>query len=394
MRIVVDGGSWNNQRGFGRFTRELVRALVAHGRHQYTLVVDAQAAEATLPSGLQVIRAPLRHDPARAAAADGYRGPGDLWRMSRTLASTPGDLLFFPTTYTYVPVLTSRPIVSSVHDTIAERYPSLIFTSARARLFWTLKTRAALAQSARIVTVSNHASRRVQETHGVSDRRLRAINEAPAAVFRPVDDATAIAGLFGRLGLAPGARVIAYVGGLGPHKNLERVMAAFGAVLRDPGMSDAVLVLVGQHATDVFHSEEGVLRSKAASACGQHVLFAGPLDDDDLVLFLNGARALILASLDEGFGLPAVEAAACGTPVIATASSAMPEVLGDAALYVDPLSEASIAAALRQALTDTTLRDRVGQVASQRARAMTWQRAAETLERVFDELAPGGKDQA
>ena len=230
----------------------------------------------------------------------------------------------------------------------------------------------------------------MRETHGVSEARLRAINEAPAAVFRPLDEPNATAALFHRLGLAPGARVVAYVGGLGPHKNLDRVIAAFAAVVKEPGLADAVLVLVGHHATDVFHQAEAALRARALARCGTQVLFAGGLTDDDLVLFLNGARALVLASLDEGFGLPAVEAAACGTPVIATASSAMPEVLGDAALYVDPLSDASIAAALRQVLTDDTLRDRMGRVASVRARALTWQRAAETLERVFDELAPVG----
>lgn len=390
MRIVVDGGSWGNQRGFGRFTRELVGALAAHGRHQYTLVVDSQVDEVTLPGGLRVVRAALRRAPSQAAAADGYRAPGDLLRMSRALSSTSGDVLFFPCTYTYVPVFTSRPIVSGVHDTIAERYPSLIFPSARARLFWTLKTRAALAQSARIVTVSNHASRRVRDTHGVDESRLRTISEAPAAVFRPLDEPEAIAALFHRLGLVPGTRVVAYVGGLGPHKNLDRVIAAFASVLKDPGMDDAALVLIGHHATDVFHSAEAELRARASALCGRQVRFAGGLTDDDLTLFLNGVRALVLASLDEGFGLPAVEAAACGAPVIATPFSAMPDVLGDAALYVDPLSEASIATALRQVLTDDTLRARMGREASVRAGALTWRRAAETLERVFDEFETRG----
>ena len=390
MRIVVDGGSWDNQRGFGRFTRELVSALVAHGRHQYTLVAGPGVDGSVLPAGLDVVRATLSHAPSQAAAADGYRGAGDLFRMSRALASTPGDVLFFPSTYTYVPVFTSKPIVSAVHDTIAERYPELIFPNARARLFWTLKTRAALAQSARIVTVSNYASRRVREMHRVPDARLRAINEAPAAAFRPVDAPESIAAMFRRLDLVPGQRVIVYVGGLGPHKNLDRVIAAFASATEAPGLADARLVLVGHHATDVFHSAEAELRSRASALCGPRVLFAGGLTDDELVLLLNGARALVLASLDEGFGLPGVEAAACGTPVIATESSAMPEVLGDAALYVDPLSERSIADALQQALTDDTLRARLGPVASGRARAMTWARAARTLEAVFDELKGGG----
>ena len=192
------------------------------------------------------------------------------------------------------------------------------------------------------------------------------------------------------LALDPSGRVLVYVGGLAPHKNLVRVIRSFASLVGEPAFADATLALVGNHSSDVFHSSEAELRALCASLPEGRVVFAGPVPDAQLVLLLNGACALVLASLDEGFGLPGAEAAACGTPVVATRSSAMPEVLGDAALYVDPLDDASIRDALAQVLGDPSLRARIGVVASGRARAMTWRRAAESLEAVFDELLVPG----
>ena len=183
--------------------------------------------------------------------------------------------------------------------------------------------------------------------------------------------------------------LVVYVGGLGPHKNLARVIEAFASVPHAERGRAPRLVLVGDHGADVFHSDEAGLRALASALAGDRVVFAGPLSDDVLARLLAGARALILASLDEGFGLPLVEAAACGTPVIATRRSAAPEVLGDAALYVDPLDVASIAAALAHALGEAELRTTLGVRGAERAARLSWRRTAERLEAVFDTVASG-----
>lgn len=388
VRVVIDGGTWANRRGYGRFTRELVRALALHGRHTYTLVVDHSVDPSTLPAGVHVRTAHPGTSPSVAASADGWRSPLDMWRVSQALSSEPGDLVFFPSVYTFVPVVTRRPVVTGVHDTIAERYPELIFPNARARLFWTLKVQAALRQSSRIVAVSEYAGRCVREQFGLPASRVRTLLEAPAEVFQPVSDRPAIDAAFRALQLDPAAPTLVYVGGLGPHKNLERVLRAFVRVVHSGTVPGATLVLVGHHSADVFHAVDAPLRRIAEQLPAGRLVFAGGVPDDQLVLLLNGARALVLASLDEGFGLPAVEAAACGTPVIATRNSAVPEVLGDAALYVDPLDEASIHDALHRALSDDALRAQMGAVAATRAHALTWASTASTLERVFDELEP------
>jgi glycosyltransferase involved in cell wall biosynthesis len=118
------------------------------------------------------------------------------------------------------------------------------------------------------------------------------------------------------------------------------------------------------------------------------VIFTGRLEDAAVAALMRLAQALVLPSFDEGFGLPAIEAAACGGTVIATRNSAMPEVLGDAALYIDPYDPSSLHSAMAQVLADGPLRAALGVRAAARARDWTWEAAARRLVGVFEEVAP------
>ena len=388
MRIGIDGGTWTNRRGFGRFTRELVGALPA-GRHQYTLFLAPDAGVETVPAHVRVVRVPVSVAPAIAASADGWRSPADMWRMSRAMSSAPIDTLFFPAVYTYVPVLRRLPVVVGIHDVIAERYPELIFGTARARWFWRLKVGLALRQAARIVTVSEHSRRGLQQVLGVPLEQIRLVGEAPAAVFRQIADRPSVEAVFVQLGLPPDTPVIAYLGGLSPHKNLGRLIAAFGRIVQAGRHGDARLVLVGDVEREVFYSSYPSLRDLVSRQYPGRVIFAGRLEDEIVAHLLNGVRALVLPSMDEGFGLPAVEAAACGAAVIATRHSAMPEILGDAALYVDPESDDEMYGALLRVLDDRALSIELGTRAALRVASLSWPAAAASLERVFDELGAG-----
>ena len=128
------------------------------------------------------------------------------------------------------------------------------------------------------------------------------------------------------------------------------------------------------------------LRAQVDALCPGAAIFVGHLDDADAACVLNGALACVLPSLDEGFGLPGIEAAACGTPLIATFQSAMPECLGDAALYIDPGSPAELRSALERVLQDEGLRHRMREKGIARAGLLTWESAAKRVMAVFDEL--------
>jgi glycosyltransferase involved in cell wall biosynthesis len=306
--------------------------------------------------------------------------------MSRALASASADCIFFPTVYTYVPVMTRVPVVVGIHDVIPERLPDDVFPSARSRWLWTIKVRAALFQAARVMTVSRHARTGILELLGVHPSRIRIVPEAPAAVFRPdADVAPGVAALLAA-GQRGDARLLLYVGGVAPHKNLDALVRCVTAIAARPAFADVILVIAGDYPGDVFHSAYPRLRAQLDEGGQPRVVFTGRLDDEAIAGLMRLAQALVLPSFDEGFGLPGIEAAACGTAVVATRNSALPDVLGDAALYVDPRDEPALQAALERVLGDAPLRAAMGARGSERARLCTWDAAARSLLDLFEEL--------
>jgi glycosyltransferase involved in cell wall biosynthesis len=386
-RIGIDGATWDNRRGYGRFTREIVRALLELERpYTYSLFLNRDTARDDLPAGLSVIEVPTSIRSSLAASADSYRSLGDMWAFTTAIAKAPVDLIFFPSVYSYVPVLPHHvPLIVGFHDSIAEMFPYHIFNSARARLFWTLKTQLAVRQAARILTVSEHAKRGVQSHFSISPEKIRVTHEAAASIFRHVSEPGAIAAALERSGIALGTRYIIYFGGLTPHKNVGMLVETFAALSADARFAGVKLILAGDYERDVYLSAYPALRAQVDDCCRDAVIFTGHVDDDTAACLLGGALASVLPSLEEGFGLPGIEAAACGAPLIATRNSAMPEWLGDAALYIDPNQPSELRSALERVLLDEPLRRRMSATGMERARQLTWRSAAERVAAVFDE---------
>ncbi|MGA7463059.1 MAG: glycosyltransferase, partial [Candidatus Korobacteraceae bacterium] len=161
-----------------------------------------------------------------------------------------------------------------------------------------------------------------------------------------------------------------------------------GLLERD-GFGDLKLVLVGDYTGDSFYSCYGELaRQVQRDRLQEHVIFTGRVEDEDLVVLLNRCHALVLPSFCEGFGLPAVEAAACGRPVLATTQSPLPQLLGEGMLAVDPADRAGWLNSIERVLTDDGLRRRMGQAALAAASQLSWKNSARQLLAVFDEVHP------
>jgi glycosyltransferase involved in cell wall biosynthesis len=201
-------------------------------------------------------------------------------------------------------------------------------------------------------------------------------------VFRVLDDARWTPRLLA-LAIDEGPRPVVFVGGFSPHKNLALLVSAFDAVAeRFPGVK---LVLAGDPDGGGFTSCSDDLRSRVARlSAPARVVFAGHLDDDDLVVLLNRAAVLVLPSWMEGFGLPAVEAAACACPVIATTESPLAGLLGDGVLSIRPEDRAGLEAALARVLGDDAWRARMSAAALAAARRMSWDDAARRLKGVIE----------
>lgn len=389
MKIGVDASCWNQRRGFGRFTRELLRALLdVDTENEYTFLIDRPSEPlCDFPPRASRMAVPTSRAQISAASAHGYRTPADLWRMSRAAANGRFDLFFFPAVYSYFPLPPGPKCVVTFHDTIAERYPDLTFPNRRAWLFWRLKTWLACRQAHVVLTVSRHARDSLLRQWNLDPRRIRVVSEAPSPLFRPVQDPEMLSSVLARWGLSSTTPYLLYVGGISPHKNLDFLLRVFVRLVADPRFSQARLLLVGDYANDVFYSSFSDLQKTLTGLDPiSSVIFTGYVSDEELLHLYNGALALVLPSLEEGFGLPVVEAMACGTPVLTSRAGSLPEVVGDAGLFFDARNPKELEEALTAVLTDGALRVTLSSRARERAQQFSWTRAADIVKELFREL--------
>lgn len=379
MRIGVDASCWWNRRGFGRFTRELLKAMFAASEgHEFVLFVDQPPDPDMSGPGVRAVTVKTSRTVTEAAVAEDRRTIGDMWAFRRAVAAERVDIMFFPAVYSWFPVPWGLPSVVTVHDAIAEHFPDLVFPGLKNRLFWTLKIRLACAQARRIMTVSNAAREEIVTHLGVARDRIDVISEAADDRFAPIADVALRAASRQRASLPPNARLLVYVGGFAPHKNLSRLLSGFAQAQAESGVDDVHLALVGDPGGAGFHSEHAELLAQIAGSprLQGRVHFTGYVSDDDLVALYSDALAVVMPSFSEGFGLPAVEAMACGTPVLSSNVGAVPEVVGDAGLYFDPSSVEEIASSILKIARDDDLLAGLKVKALSRAKLFSWANAA------------------
>jgi glycosyltransferase involved in cell wall biosynthesis len=307
--------------------------------------------------------------------------------MSRALSGAEFDVVLFPTIYSYVPVFSRARKLVMMHDVIAETFPHLTVPRKAARIFWNTKVALGRMQADALITVSDYSKEEILKRFGGDPRSVHVVGEAADPIFRRLDRPCPSENLR-KLGLDGSRPIAIYVGGFSPHKNLEALVRAFARVAKEPELSDVVLVMVGDTSGDAFHTYYGTIVASVKSlGLEDRVVFTGFLGDEDLVVLLNMARVLVLPSLMEGFGLPAVEAAACGCPVIATKVSPLEGLLGEAGIYIEPTEDA-IVRALEEVLPSEELRARMSEQALRAAQRLTWEHAARQMMDVIHNAGP------
>ena len=388
MRIGIDATCWQNMRGYGRHARSLLSTLVRKDQsNQYVFLLDSEEQIQAIPAEADIRFVRNSLPTASASSANGHRSLSDMWKMSRALSAPEFDILLFPTVYSYVPVLSRAKKVVMIHDIIAETYPDLTVPNWSARLFWKTKVTLGRWQADAIVTVSEYSRRGILDHFGIAAERVLVVGEASDAIFR-VLDTPQLSSRVCELGISQGVRSVVYVGGFGPHKNLETLLDAFAALASQCQFADAILIMVGEYENEVFHSSfQGISKRIQELGLSNRVVFTGYLPDSDLVNLLNLTTVLVLPSLMEGFGLPAVEAAACGCPVIATKASPLPSLLGEGALYIDPTDVQDLTGALARVLVSDDLRQRMREAGVAAARRLTWDTAADQLITVLNQVS-------
>jgi glycosyltransferase involved in cell wall biosynthesis len=287
------------------------------------------------------------------------------------------DLFHGPSNF--LPLRKVCPYVVTIHD--MSYFGSLSksrYTSTKV-LYWRLMTRRTVALADMIITSSAYSKQDIVRYVRYPEEKIRVIHLAAHPVFRRIADALVLAEFRKRFALPE--RYVLFVGTLEPGKNVVRLVRAFARLRRS--ITESQLILVGDRGwlyDDVFRTVkeqnlEGIVR------------YVGHVSDEDLCLFYNAASVVALPSLNEGFGLPVVEAMSCGTPIVVSNVSSLPEVAGDAALQVDPFDEEGLARALERAMCDGDLRQVLIEKGYRRAQEFSCEKTARGVLEVYHAVA-------
>jgi len=348
--------------GIGRYAANLARALAPQLAPAERLTLLANQPPAWSVEG-QAEWSILRGGPF--SLSQQWTAPRALHRLGAALYHSP---------YYLMPYWPGVRSVVTIHDLIPMRYPR--YYGASERLAFGVASRMATRRATRIVTDSRATARDVERLLHVAPARVSVIPLAADPAFTPrpaseIEDARRRYGLAGDYAL--------YLGSNKPHKNLLGLIEAWACLQPQP------MPLVVAGAWDARYPEA---RARAeALGLGERVRWLGPALEPDLPLLYSGAAAFVFPSLYEGFGLPVLEAMACGAPVACSDAASLPEVAGDAALTFDPADVQALAHTLHRLLTDRDLRADLRERGLRRAAQFSWAATAGQTLALYRDLA-------
>ncbi len=268
------------------------------------------------------------------------------------------------------PWISPCPTIVTVYDLSFVRYPDRF--PAMQRLYLSTQTARSCRQARRVITISESSRQDVHRLYGVPLERIDVVNPGVDEVYQPLPEDD-VAAFRQREGLP--SRFVLHVGTLQPRKNIPLLLEAF-ARIPDP---DLQLILVGGKGwlyDEIFHRVE-------ALGLGDRVRFTGYVPEQDLPLWYNAAALFVLPSVYEGFGMPVIEAMACGTPVIAARTSSIPEAAGEAAALFDPQSVDELADRMATVLNNPGLLDKMRELGLRQSRQFSWKRAGRETAAVY-----------
>ena len=374
--------------GIGTHIRNLVHSLDRLEReNHYLLVTNEPAAPALAALGPNFERVhfnPPGHSLARRAAF--------AWFLRRLRA----DVYHVP--LNTVPLAMPRPYIVTVHD-----MSSLIYPERRARGMHLWRYERGLRRANRVIAVSEATRRDIEDVLGIPSDRIRVIYNAPDPAFRRAErPVIASAGADSEAPYPPEMEhtldryqinfpFLLYAGTIRPQKNIPRMIEAFSIVRQElennPVYQGLKLIIIGDEISRAPEVRRAVIQSRVEHA----VRFLGFVPIDTLRVFYQAASVFVFPSLYEGFGLPPLEAMACGTPVVSSALSSLPEVVGDAAVIVNPENVFDIARGVREALLDETLRSTLVERGFEQVRRFDWLRTAGAVVDAYREAAASGR---
>jgi len=379
MHIGLEATTLRNQGGGGvwRYTDSLIRALARNtGPHRYSLLFVnkpwAKVPPPDVPSPMRLVNVttisnffftffcpPIPRGPVKRLAVDAFLDPVSV---------------FHSINVTPLPQQQGKRVVT-VHDLTCLLFPELHPWDRRMLFHLSMRRAARLADT--IIVPSATTGRDLAARFPPATKKIRVVPHAPSERFVPLSPEDCLAAVH-RHGLAHGDYLL-FVGNVEPRKNLVALIEAYGrmrtAIPRAPRLAIA---------GGAGWKNQAIHEAARTSSVTADIRFLGHVPDADLPPLVNGAVAFVYPSLYEGFGLPPLEAMACGTPVITSNRSSLPEVVGDAALLVDPDDRGALADAMAHVVSDAALREDLRARGLARARRYTWDETARRTVAVYE----------
>jgi glycosyltransferase involved in cell wall biosynthesis len=367
LKIGIDlTGLWRPQTGIFVAASKLARELLRLDREStYTLFFSGEVHPdfRDLPANAQVTVIPIREEFLAKQIFLGF-----LCNASRL------DVIHFPAFPP--PLACSRPFIWTLHDATPWLYPDTM--DLKGRLYFRWIGGCAARNSRLLVTDSEDAKDKIRQALGLPDEKVRVVRLGVDASFRRIIDADLLAAVRARYGLP--ARFILIVGTREPRKNLPALVQAYRRMCK-ANQTELGLVIVGRTGWN-----SGVADSSLRDGSEQ-IIVTGFVPHSDLIALYSLAEAFVLPSLYEGFGLPPLEAMACGCPVIVSDRGSLPEVVGDAAVLIDPESQDSMIEAIRLLENNRSLREELTKRGMERVKGFSWQIAASKTLDLYHEAA-------
>jgi glycosyltransferase involved in cell wall biosynthesis len=361
--------------GVGTYIRNIVRTMMRlDHENEYCLIGDPERVREVgeLPPNFHPVAFPNENSPAT------------YLKFRQMLRQHACDLVHIPHLVS-VPQYLPCPYVVTVHDLLDHMYRSQRGSSIRRAVHFYC-TKRVLSRAARILAVSNFTKKDVERLFGIPSDAIQVVYNAIDERFRRGHASDA-----DREFIAERYQVnypfILYTGRISPHKNVVRIIEAFSALKveleKENRFTDLKLIIIG----DEISSHPDLRRTVIRSGVESEVRFLGFVPIDVLRIFYDTAKVFVFPSLYEGFGLPPLEAMAHGTPVVTSNTSSLPEVVGSAAVLVNPENIFDIMRALHRVLVDQSVRDRMKQRGYEQAARYSWEDSVLRILQVYREVA-------
>ena len=370
MKIAIEARpvKWSFGTGIGNYTHSLISILSEiDSENEYTFLCPDDQPKTYIPFTKDYSFYSLPKDDQREEVEI------PIW-----LSNEKADLFHLPQNGFRIPAQCACKLVVTIHDLIPYFLPEMVRPSFLRR--FTTEMPFIIERADRIITVSFTSKKDIINVFEVDPEKIVVIPSAPTSAFRPLPKPDIKSWLQETYGLKKS--YILYVGGLNPRKNVAELIYAYAKIRRflPSGQPLVILGPEGKHLSKLR------LLGESLNITSDELVFPGFIDSSDLPYFYNGADLFVYPSLYEGFGLPPIEAMACGTPVITSNVSSLPEVVGEAALTVNPYDTLDLAETMMKVLSDDSLSADLSRKGLEHSRKYNWKDIAEQVLQVYRDV--------